>query len=158
MSPVHDSSSFAPILMLPHRTCLHSGCSVLAVCISCRVIAVFVFRKPLFINQTLPYLRMLHKYHVMYSFWYYLQFHITEVGLGMYYPQIRGHTRTQKSHTKLLQQKEVNLRLVSYCTNQLDRAFVRVFPPQLISRWSMNTFVSTKISYCVVKAADLTCC
>jgi hypothetical protein len=48
--PVVDSSSFAPVPMLPHGTCLHSASSVLAVCISCRVIALFVFRKPLFIN------------------------------------------------------------------------------------------------------------
>jgi hypothetical protein len=48
--PVLDSSSYAPILTLPHRTCLHSASSVLAVRISCPVIAVFVFRKPLFIN------------------------------------------------------------------------------------------------------------
>jgi hypothetical protein len=29
-------------------------------------------------------------YHVMYSVRYYLQFHVTAVGLGTYYPQIRG--------------------------------------------------------------------
>jgi hypothetical protein len=29
-------------------------------------------------------------YHVTYSIWYYPQFHITAVGLGMYYPQIQG--------------------------------------------------------------------
>jgi hypothetical protein len=50
MCPVLDSSSFATILMLPHRTCPHSASSILAVRISCHVIAVFVFRKPLFIN------------------------------------------------------------------------------------------------------------
>jgi hypothetical protein len=48
---VHDSSSFAPILTLPRRTCLHSASSVLFVRVSFRVIAVFVFRKPIFINK-----------------------------------------------------------------------------------------------------------
>jgi hypothetical protein len=51
MRPVLDSSSFAPVIMLPFRTCLHSATSVLAVRISCRVIAVFVFRKHLFTNK-----------------------------------------------------------------------------------------------------------
>jgi len=37
---------------------------------------------------------MLHKYHVMYSLQYYLQFHITAVGLGMYYPWIRQSAYT----------------------------------------------------------------
>jgi hypothetical protein len=50
MHPVLDSSSFAPVLTLPWRTCLHSACSVHAVHISFRVIAVFVFRKPLSIK------------------------------------------------------------------------------------------------------------
>jgi hypothetical protein len=48
--PVLDSSSFDPILKLLYRTSLHFASSVLAVHISCHVIAVFVFRKPLFIN------------------------------------------------------------------------------------------------------------
>jgi hypothetical protein len=48
--PVLNSSSFARVLTLPSRTCLHSAFSVLAVRISCRVIALFVFRKLLFIN------------------------------------------------------------------------------------------------------------
>jgi len=44
-SPLLDASSFVPILTLPRRTCHHSASSVLTVRISCRVIAVFVFRK-----------------------------------------------------------------------------------------------------------------
>jgi hypothetical protein len=44
------SFSFVPILMPPRRTCRHSAFTVLAVRISCRVIALFVFRKHLFIN------------------------------------------------------------------------------------------------------------
>ena len=48
MCPVLDSSSFVLIPMLPCRTCLHSASSIPAVHISCHVIAVFVFRKPLF--------------------------------------------------------------------------------------------------------------
>jgi hypothetical protein len=35
---------------------------------------------------------MLHEYHVIYSIWYYLRFHVTVVGLGMYYPWTHGGT------------------------------------------------------------------
>jgi hypothetical protein len=35
-------------------------------------------------------LRILHVYNVMYGVRYYLWFHITAVGLGTYYPWIRG--------------------------------------------------------------------
>jgi hypothetical protein len=49
--PALDSSSFAAVLTLHRRTCHHSSSSVLAVRISCRVIAVFVLRKLLFINK-----------------------------------------------------------------------------------------------------------
>jgi hypothetical protein len=35
---------------------------------------------------------MLHGYHVIYGVRYYPRFHVTAVGLGMYYPWIRGHT------------------------------------------------------------------
>jgi hypothetical protein len=79
--PVLDSSFFAPVLTLPHTICLHSAFGVLAFRISCRVIAVFVFRK--------PYLCLLHEYHVIYSVRYYPQFHVTAVG-GC--PWIRGRT------------------------------------------------------------------
>jgi len=48
MCPVFDSSSSVPIPILPCRICLHSASSILAVHISCCIIAVFVFRKPLF--------------------------------------------------------------------------------------------------------------
>ena len=48
MHSVHDSSSFVPVPMLSCRTCLHSASSILTVHTSCHVIAVFVFRKPLF--------------------------------------------------------------------------------------------------------------
>jgi hypothetical protein len=34
---------------------------------------------------------MLREYHVIYSFQYYPRFHLTAVGLGKYYPWIRGH-------------------------------------------------------------------
>jgi hypothetical protein len=84
MRPVLDSSTFVPVTTLPRRTCHHSASSVLTVRISCRVIALFVFRKPLFINYTSPYLCMLHEYHVIYSVRYYLWFHVTTVGLGTY--------------------------------------------------------------------------
>jgi hypothetical protein len=42
MRPVLDSSSFAPVLRLPRRTCLHSASSILTVRISCHVISVCV--------------------------------------------------------------------------------------------------------------------
>jgi hypothetical protein len=35
---------------------------------------------------------MLHDYHAIYSIQYYLQFYITAVGLGTYYPWIQGST------------------------------------------------------------------
>jgi hypothetical protein len=89
--PVLDSSLFVPVTMLPRRTFRHSASSVLAVRISCRVIAVFVLRKLLFINKTLLYLCMLHGYHVIYSVRHYPRFHVTALGLGTYYPLIRGH-------------------------------------------------------------------
>jgi hypothetical protein len=91
--PVHDSSSFAPVLTLSHTTCLHSTSSVPAVRFSSPVIAVFVFRKPLFINK-LYRICLFHEYHVLYSVRYYLRFHVTAVGLETYYPWIRGHTCT----------------------------------------------------------------
>jgi hypothetical protein len=37
---------------------------------------------------------LLHEYQVMYSVWYYPLFQVTAVGLGTYYPSIRGHTCT----------------------------------------------------------------
>jgi hypothetical protein len=84
--PLLYTPSFVPVLTLPRRTCLNSASSVLTVRISFRVIAVFVFRKPLFINYTLPYLRLLHEYHVAYSVRYYPRFHVTAVGFGTYCP------------------------------------------------------------------------
>jgi hypothetical protein len=104
MRPVLDSSSFAPVLTLPLRTCLHSTSSVLTAGISCciitvfvfririncLVIAVFVFRKPLFINK-LYHIYVLHEFDIIYSVWYYPRFHIIAVGLGTYYSRIWGH-------------------------------------------------------------------
>jgi hypothetical protein len=40
--------------MLPRRTCLHSASSILAVHISCHVITVLMFRKPLFVIIMAP--------------------------------------------------------------------------------------------------------
>jgi hypothetical protein len=51
--PVLDSSSFAIVHQLPCRTCLNSASSILVVLISCCDVAVFVFRKPLFMYVTL---------------------------------------------------------------------------------------------------------
>jgi hypothetical protein len=50
MHPVRSSTSVHTVLTLPRRTFLHSTSSILAVHISCLVIALFVFRKPSFIN------------------------------------------------------------------------------------------------------------
>jgi hypothetical protein len=46
-----------------------------------------------FINLTLPYLCMLHEYHVIlvYSVRYYPRVHKTAIGLGKHYPWIRWH-------------------------------------------------------------------
>jgi hypothetical protein len=93
MCPVLDSPSFAPILMLPHRTWIHSASGILAVCISCRNIAVFVFRKALSIK--LYHIYICYMNIVMYSVWYSLWFHITIVGLGTYHSRIREHTCTE---------------------------------------------------------------
>jgi hypothetical protein len=60
MHPVIHSSSFVPVLKLPRRTYLHSASTILAVRISCRDMALFVFRKPLFINK-------LHGIYVCYT-------------------------------------------------------------------------------------------
>jgi hypothetical protein len=89
MRPVLDSSSFAPLLMLPRRTGLHSASSVLAVPISCRVIAVFASRKPLFINK------LYHIYVRYTNITLYIAFSIICSRSWTYYPQIRGHTRTR---------------------------------------------------------------
>ena len=43
-----------------------------------------------FINQTLPYLCMLHEYHVIYGVRYYPRFHVTAVHLGTYCTRLRG--------------------------------------------------------------------
>jgi hypothetical protein len=89
--PVLYSSFFAPVLTLIRRPCPHSATIILPVRIGYRVIALFVFRKPLFNKETLPYLRLLYEYHVIYSFRYYPRFQVITVGLGTYYPWVRGH-------------------------------------------------------------------
>jgi len=48
MLPVLDLSSFVPVPMLSHRTCLHSVSSILNVHVSSHIITVFVFWKPSF--------------------------------------------------------------------------------------------------------------
>jgi hypothetical protein len=88
--PVLSSSSFAPILTLPHRTCLHSASSILAVCVSCCVIALFFPEGSYLSIQLHCFLCMLHKYSIL----CYLRFHVTTVGLATYYPWIQGHTCT----------------------------------------------------------------
>jgi hypothetical protein len=88
MRPILDSYSYVPVRTLHRRNCPHSASSVLAFRVSCHIIAVFVFRKPLFISLTLPYLCMLHEYHVIQ---YYPQFYTTAVVLRTYY---RGYRDT----------------------------------------------------------------
>ena len=41
---------------------------------------------------------MLHEYDVTYSLWYYPRFHVTVIGLGMHYPQIRGPSVFKNYH------------------------------------------------------------
>jgi hypothetical protein len=65
--------------------------SVLAVRISPSVIAVFVFRKHLFTNKTLPYLFVTRISRYIYSVRYYPRFRVTAGGLGTYYLWVRGH-------------------------------------------------------------------
>jgi hypothetical protein len=79
-SPALDSYSFVPMPTLPYRTCLPSASSVLAVRISCCIITLFIFRKPLSIELYCIYVS--HDCHIKYSVRYYLQCHITVVGLG----------------------------------------------------------------------------
>jgi hypothetical protein len=62
-----------------------SASSILNVYISCCVITVFVFRKPLFINSSLLYLSMLHEYYITYSVRYYPSIHVPTVGIVTYY-------------------------------------------------------------------------
>ena len=52
--PVLYSSSFVPLPALPRWSCRHFAFIFLAVRISCRVVAVFVFRKPLFTVTMVP--------------------------------------------------------------------------------------------------------
>jgi hypothetical protein len=92
-APVLHSSFFASVLTLPRRTCHHSASNFLAVRISCRDIAVFVFRRPLLINK-LYLIFVCYTNITLYSFRYYPRFYVTTVGLGTYYPHIRGHTCT----------------------------------------------------------------
>jgi hypothetical protein len=52
-----------------------------------------------------------------------------------------------KVTSKSLQQKEVHLPLVPYCTNNFKKGLFG-FPLPLISRWNINSFISTQISHC----------
>jgi hypothetical protein len=90
LSSVLDSSFFALVLTLHRRTYLHSATSVPADRIGC-VVAAFAFRKRLFINKRYR-ICLLDEHHVIYSFRYYLRFHLTALGLGTYYPWVREHT------------------------------------------------------------------
>jgi hypothetical protein len=44
---------------------------------------------------------MLHEYHVICSVRYYPRSHVTAVGLGTYYPWIRGHYSTTCQHVSI---------------------------------------------------------
>jgi hypothetical protein len=135
MRPVLDSSYFAPVPTLPCRTCIYSASSVITVRISCRVIAAFVFRKPLFINK-------LYRIYVCYT-------NITlykAFGLGTYYPRIRGHTCTILAPWSRVPLQ--NLR--SSASQEIPRIFLnskvhyRVHKRSLynkISNWLLSCFV-----------------
>jgi hypothetical protein len=81
--------------MLPHRPCHHSATSFLSVCISCHVNTVFVFRNP-YLSIKLYRIYVYYTNHVIYSVRYYLQFHVTVVGLGTYCSWIWRHYCTLK--------------------------------------------------------------
>jgi hypothetical protein len=125
--PLLDSSSSVPVLTLHRRTWLHSVSSVLAVRISCRVIAVFVFREPLFINQTLPYLCLIHAYHVIYSVRYYSRFHPTAVSLWTYYPWIRGHTCIRITNLSHIIFQQLFSSSIWYITAKLNKYILHKF-------------------------------
>jgi hypothetical protein len=61
---------------------------------------------------------MLLKYHVIYSVWYYPRFHISAVGLRMYYPWIRGALLYIK-HAYILQLRQ-NQKLLNYAVEVPD--------------------------------------
>jgi hypothetical protein len=84
---------------------------------------------------------MLHGYHVLYSVRYYPQFHVTAVGLGTYYPWIRGHTVYIYIYTYMVIKK-------SLCTWWKTQC-IRTIPTQLmIWRWpSQNTFGMWTVLY-----------
>jgi hypothetical protein len=78
------------IFLCPHihaspRTCLHSASSVLAAHISCSVMTVLVFRKPLFINKLTIFM-------LFTRISCYIQHSVSSaVGLGMCYPRTQRH-------------------------------------------------------------------
>ena len=65
---------------------------------------------------------MLHEYHVIYSVRYYPRFHVTAVGLGTYYPWIRGSACIPLPHIQATNQRNDNntmflyLKILSQCT------------------------------------------
>jgi hypothetical protein len=99
--PVIDSSSFVPVPTLKRRNPLllyvrerekvHCKCTMW--CTVQFIITLFNVGNALLcvIYQTLLYLCMLLEYHIIYSIQYYPRFCVTPVGLGTYYPWIRGH-------------------------------------------------------------------
>jgi hypothetical protein len=78
-----------------------------------------------FINSSLTYLCLLHEYHVVYSVRYYPGFHVTAVGLGTYYPWIRGHYFTS--------QKYIGLH-IKWLLILLDFSKTWIFPPQIFGK------------------------
>ena len=60
---------------------------------------------------------------------------------------------TWSHSTPKLQQREVNLPLVPYCTNQLDKTFVWVFPPPLISKGKVKCTLVQALRLCTGRTA-----
>jgi hypothetical protein len=58
--------------------------------LSCHIISVWV--QKVLIYQLNFTILMLYEYHIIYSIWYHQRFHITTVGLAMYYLWIQGDT------------------------------------------------------------------
>jgi len=52
---------------------------------------------------------MLHEYYVTYSIRYYPRFHVTTVGLGTYYPRIRGSTCNNNQFNCTVHSKNIML-------------------------------------------------
>jgi hypothetical protein len=112
---------------------------------------------------------MLHKYHIICSIRYYKRFHVTMVGLGVYYLQIWGHTCTLQfawpmqnkvvnSDTELLH--SVLLKMNNICTACFNlwtskhnikwaQCLVATIPRHIIKLLNRSTYLVTTIKHFV---------